>query len=107
MAKDVHGVNTTCSPKKRKTCMKLIYIPMLLLWLFIILGVVLKVDTFIGAAVVPGLCMGFYQFYVGKIGKGILYTITFGLVTIGALVDLFKLAATRTFRDANGYPLLY
>lgn len=32
---------------------------------------------------------GFHRFYVGKKGTGLLYLFTFGLFSIGALVDLW------------------
>jgi hypothetical protein len=64
-------------------------------------------DEIIGFATVFGLCLGLYQFYVGKIKKGLLYTITFGGLLIGCTIDLFRLAFTKTFKDANGFPLIY
>ena len=47
---------------------------------------------------------GAHQYYVGKIGKGILYTCTFGLFGIGWIVDIFKIALGN-FRDNTGAPL--
>jgi TM2 domain-containing membrane protein YozV len=37
-------------------------------------------------------CLGGHKFYIGKIGMGILYILTFGLFGIGLLIDLFILA---------------
>lgn len=48
--------------------------------------------------------LGAHQYYVGKIGKGILYTCTFGLFFIGWFVDIFKIAFGN-FRDNTGAPL--
>jgi len=48
---------------------------------------------------------GIHRFYVGKIGTGILWLLTFGLVGIGSLVDLILIAAG-TFRDKGGKKLL-
>ena len=45
--------------------------------------------------------LGIHRFYVGKIGTGILYLVTFGLFGIGTLVD-FILIACGAFRDAFG-----
>lgn len=39
-----------------------------------------------------GLC-GFHRFYLGKIGTGIIYLFTFGLLGIGLIFDLFALAS--------------
>lgn len=37
-----------------------------------------------------GAC-GIHRFYMGKIGTGLLYLVTFGLLGIGQLVDLFRM----------------
>lgn len=47
---------------------------------------------------------GMHQYYVGKIGKGILYTLTVGLFFIGWIADLIKIA-TGGFRDNTGAPV--
>ena len=44
---------------------------------------------------------GIHYFYVGKIGMGILYFITFGLFGIGWLIDIIRIACG-TFRDGRG-----
>lgn len=44
---------------------------------------------------------GAHYFYVGKIGMGILYLFTFGLLGFGWLVDVIRIAVG-TFRDKNG-----
>lgn len=51
-----------------------------------------------------GGLFGVHQFYVGKIGKGILYMLTAGLFTFGWIVDLIKIS-TGSFRDNTGAPL--
>ncbi len=47
---------------------------------------------------------GVHQFYVGRVGKGLLYLFTAGLLGIGVIVDLIMIA-TGTFKDAAGRPL--
>lgn len=47
---------------------------------------------------------GLHQFYVGKIGKGLLYAFTAGLFMIGWFSDLVKII-NRTFTDNAGNPL--
>lgn len=37
--------------------------------------------------------VGMHKFYVGKAGMGIIYMLTFGVLGIGILVDLFTLDA--------------
>lgn len=48
--------------------------------------------------------MGAHRYYVGKIGTGILYTLTCGLFGIGWFVDIFKIALG-SFRDNVNVPL--
>ncbi len=47
---------------------------------------------------------GVHQFYVGKIGKGLLYLFTGGLLGIGWIVDIVKILMG-SFRDNVGAPL--
>lgn len=47
---------------------------------------------------------GAHYFYVGKIGKGILYIFTVGLFGIGWIIDIFRIASN-DFTDANGNKL--
>ena len=47
---------------------------------------------------------GAHHFYVGRIGKGILYFFTAGLFGIGWLIDIFKILSG-SFRDNVGNPL--
>ena len=109
----LQGLNTVCSPKKRQTCIKLIVIPLLLAFVGLFVSAIGSVEgastvSTVGAICTAGIfCLGLYQFYVGKFFKGILYTITFGGFFIGCLIDLFKLVVTKTFKDANGFPLIY
>lgn len=44
---------------------------------------------------------GLHQYYVGNIGKGILYSCTFGLCLLGWIGDLIKISAG-AFRDNTG-----
>ena len=48
--------------------------------------------------------LGIHQFYVGKIGKGILYLCTAGIFCMGWIVDIIKIA-TGGFLDNAGAPL--
>lgn len=47
---------------------------------------------------------GIHYFYVGRIGKGILYLFTFGIVGIGWIIDLIVIASGG-FKDNAGAPL--
>ena len=49
--------------------------------------------------------VGGHQFYVGRIGKGILYFFTGGLFVFGWFIDIISLL-TGTFKDANGRVLV-
>ena len=49
--------------------------------------------------------VGGHQFYVGKIGKGVLYLFTGGLFGIGWIIDIISLA-TGSFKDSNGRVLV-
>lgn len=51
-----------------------------------------------------GGLLGIHQFYVGNIGKGILYFLTAGLFMIGWIIDIVKIA-TGGFLDNAGAPL--
>jgi len=48
--------------------------------------------------------MGAHYFYVGRVGKGLLYLCTMGLMGIGWLLDIFKILSGG-FRDNVGAPL--
>jgi len=47
---------------------------------------------------------GLHRFYVGKIGSGLLYLVTFGFCWIGTLVDLLQISLG-SFKDNVGAPL--
>ena len=47
---------------------------------------------------------GVHYFYVGRIGKGILYFFTAGLFCIGWVIDIIVIA-TGGFKDNAGVPL--
>lgn len=47
---------------------------------------------------------GLHQFYVGKIGTGVLYLFTAGLFCFGWIADILKIAVD-SFRDNVGAPL--
>lgn len=51
-----------------------------------------------------GGIFGLHQFYVGRIGKGILYLFTGGLFIIGVLIDIIKILMG-TYTDNIGQPL--
>jgi restriction system protein len=51
-----------------------------------------------------GGMLGLHQFYVGNIGKGLLYCFTGGLFVFGWIIDIIKIA-TGGFRDNVGAPL--
>ena len=48
--------------------------------------------------------VGAHNFYVGRIGRGLLFLCTGGLLGIGWLIDIIKIA-TGSFRDNVGAPL--
>lgn len=48
--------------------------------------------------------LGLHQYYVGNIGKGLLYTCTFGLFIIGWIHDIIKISLGE-FKDNVGAPL--
>ena len=50
-----------------------------------------------------GGLFGLHYFYVGKIGKGLLYLFTCGLFMFGWIIDIFKIALGK-FTDNIGVP---
>lgn len=47
---------------------------------------------------------GLHLFYVGRVGKGLLYAMTGGLLCIGTVLDLIAIA-TGSFKNNAGAPL--
>lgn len=60
-------------------------------------------DTALWLCIFGGL-FGLHQFYVGKIGKGLLYLFTGGLFVFGWVGDIIKISLG-SFRDNVGAPL--
>lgn len=60
-------------------------------------------DTALMLCILGGL-FGLHQYYVGNIFKGIIYTCTAGLFTIGWISDIIKISLG-SFRDNVGLPL--
>jgi hypothetical protein len=50
--------------------------------------------------------LGAHRFYVGKVGSGLLWLFTIGLLGMGVIFDLV-LIATGEFRDQRGRRLVY
>ena len=50
------------------------------------------------------LVAGLHRIYVGKIGTGLLWLFTGGLLAVGTIVDLIMIASGG-FKDKNGYTL--
>jgi len=50
--------------------------------------------------------LGIHRFYVGRVGSGVLWFFTFGLLMVGTIYDLV-LIATGEFRDEQGRRVLH
>ena len=60
-------------------------------------------DTALLLCIFGGI-IGLHQYYVGNIGKGLLYTFTAGLFCFGWIGDIIKILLG-SFRDNTGAPL--
>ena len=49
--------------------------------------------------------LGIHYFYVGRVGKGMLYLFTYGILGIGWILDIISLASGN-FKDQYGLPLV-
>lgn len=49
--------------------------------------------------------LGLHYFYVGRVGRGMLALFTLNIITIGWIVDTFKIQRGR-FKDCNGHYLI-
>jgi len=49
--------------------------------------------------------IGAHRFYVGKVGTGVLWMFTFGLLGFGTIIDFFMIIA-RKFKDQYGRRLV-
>lgn len=45
--------------------------------------------------------LGIHRFYVGKIGTGILFLLTLGLLGVGWVIDIIRIALG-SFKDSKG-----
>ena len=63
-----------------------------------LVAIILCIIGFFGVA-------GLHRMYVGKMGSGILYLLTFGFFGLGTLIDLISLLLGN-FRDGYGQPVL-
>lgn len=48
---------------------------------------------------------GLHRMYVGKVGSGLLYLLTYGLCAVGTIIDLIAILSGG-FRDTYGQPLV-
>lgn len=58
-------------------------------------------------ALILCLCLGMFgahYYYVGRVGRGLLYTLTMGLICFGWIADIFVILAGN-FKDGAGVPL--
>ena len=94
------------SPKKKKVCKRLIILGILFTLIgTIALGTTNAADWAIGVFLIGCLLDGGCSFYIGKIKRGLLFTITGGLVFVGAIMDFLKVS-TGKMTDYHGYPII-
>lgn len=107
LKQSIKGLNTLASPKSLKKCIILSLIPLISFLICYILLCFSHSDFVIGLFMIPAFTTGLTNFYVGKIKKGIIYTLTVGVFFIGIIKDLIQLTLTKTYRDSNGFPVIY
>ena len=107
---DRPNVNTYTSPKKKRICVNVTLAGLVLIIISAIIIYLYRKELTLLHFIplfISDVIAAWTTFYTGHFRRGILRLLTLSFVTLALFKDLFLLLVTGTYKDSNGFPVLY